>query len=48
MAWRRYPFDSVWQEMDAMRADLDNLFRQMTPEGRCLPAGGVPRGCAGA
>ena len=41
MAWRRYPFDSVWQEMDAMRADLDNLFRQMTPEGRFLPAVGM-------
>lgn len=41
MAWRRYPFESVWQEMDEMRADLDNLFRQMTPGGRFLPPGGV-------
>lgn len=41
MAWRRYPFDSVWQEMDKMRADLDNLFHQMTVGGRFLPPGSV-------
>lgn len=41
MAWRRYPFHSVWQEMDEMRADLDNLFRQMTLGNRFLPHGGV-------
>lgn len=41
MAWRRYPFHSVWQEMDEMRADLDNLFRQMTPGGRFLQPGGM-------
>lgn len=41
MAWRRYPFHSVWQEMDEMRTDLDNLFRQITPGGRFLLPGGM-------
>ena len=41
MVWRRDPFDSVWQEMDEMRTDLDNLFRQMAPRGRFLPPGGM-------
>ena len=60
MAWRRYPFDSIWHEMDEMRAELDNMFRQASAGGRLLPAGGmsdrmlpairgrVPRGCAGS
>ena len=41
MTWRRYPFESVWQEMDEMRAELDSMFRQMSTGGRLLPAGGV-------
>ena len=41
MAWRRYPFESIWHEMDEMRAELDALFRQNSAGGRFLPAGGV-------
>lgn len=41
MAWRRYPFDSVWHEMDEMRAELDSMLRQMSSGGRLLPAGGM-------
>ena len=41
MAWRRYPFDSIWHEMDAMRAELDTMFRQASAGGRLLPAGGM-------
>jgi len=41
MAWRRYPVDSIWREMDEMRAELDSMFRQMSAGGRFLPAGGM-------
>lgn len=41
MAWRRYPIDSIWHEMEEMRAELDRLFRQMPEGGRFLPAGGM-------
>jgi HSP20 family protein len=41
MAWRYYPIDSIWHEMEAMQAELDNLFRQASVGGRLLPAGGV-------
>lgn len=41
MAWRRYPFDSIWREMEDMRTEMDNLFQQMHTSGRLLPAGGV-------
>jgi len=43
MAWRRYPFESIWHEMDEMRAEMENLFRQIhTGESeRLLPAEGM-------
>lgn len=41
MSWRRYPIDSIWHEMDEMRAELDSMFRQMPAGGRFLPAGGM-------
>jgi len=41
MAWRRYPFDSIWHEMDEMRAELDSMFLQASAGGRLLPAGGM-------
>ena len=41
MAWRRYPFESVWREMDDMRAEMENLFRQVQTGERLLPAGGM-------
>jgi len=41
MAWRRYPFESVWREMDDMRAEMENLFRQVQTRERLLPAGGM-------
>jgi len=41
MAWRRYPLDSIWHEMEAMQAELDNMFRQASAGGRLLPAGGM-------
>jgi HSP20 family protein len=41
MAWRYYPIDSIWHEMEAMQAELDNLFRQASAGNRLLPAGGV-------
>ncbi|PKG33984.1 Hsp20/alpha crystallin family protein [Methanoregula sp.] len=41
MVWRRYPIDSIWHEMDEMRAELDSLFRQMSEGSRLLPAGGM-------
>lgn len=41
MAWRRYPFESIWHEMDEMRAELDALFRQSPAGARLLPAGGM-------
>jgi HSP20 family protein len=41
MAWSRYPFESIWREMDDMRADLENLFHQTYYGGNLLPPGGV-------
>ncbi len=41
MALRRYPFESIWHEMEDMRADMENLFHQVQTSGRLLPAGGV-------
>ncbi|MEN6443703.1 MAG: Hsp20/alpha crystallin family protein [Methanoregula sp.] len=41
MAWRRYPFESVWQEIEEMRAEMENIFHQVQTGGRLLPAGGV-------
>lgn len=41
MSWRRYPIDSIWHEMDEMRAELDSMFRQMPAGGRFLSAGGM-------
>ena len=41
MPGRRYPFESLWQEMEDMRADMDSLFSQVHGGGRLLPAGGV-------
>jgi len=41
MAWRRYPFESIWREMDDMRAELENLFQQTYSGGKLLPASGV-------
>jgi HSP20 family protein len=41
MAWRRDSFESIWREMDEMRAELDHVFRQVPSGARLLPAGGV-------
>ncbi|MDD4136882.1 MAG: Hsp20/alpha crystallin family protein [Methanoregula sp.] len=41
MAWRRYPLDSIWHEMEEMQAELDTMFRQASAGGRFLPAGGM-------
>lgn len=41
MAWRRYPFGSIWREMEEMRAELENMFQQVHAGGRLLPPGGV-------
>jgi HSP20 family protein len=41
MAWRRYPFDSMWSEMESMRTELENVFQLASSGNRLLPAGGV-------
>lgn len=41
MVWRRYPFESMWREMDDMRREMETLFQQVQTGGRLLPAGGV-------
>jgi HSP20 family protein len=41
MAWRRYPFESMWRDMDEMRSDLENLFQQTYSGGKLLLPGGV-------
>ena len=40
MAWRRYPPDSIWQEMEDMRAELDSMFHLASTGNRLLPAAG--------
>ncbi|OPY37594.1 MAG: Small heat shock protein HSP16.5 [Methanoregula sp. PtaU1.Bin051] len=41
MVWRRYPFDSIWRDMEEMRSDLENLFQQTYAGAKLLPPGGV-------
>ncbi|MFA4877760.1 MAG: Hsp20/alpha crystallin family protein [Methanoregula sp.] len=41
MVWRRYPFESMWREMEEMRQELDSLFQATASGQRLLPAGGV-------
>ena len=41
MVWRRYPYNSLWSEMEDMRAELDALFQLGPYRGRFLPPGGV-------
>jgi HSP20 family protein len=41
MAWRRYPLDSIWREMEEMQAELDHMFRQASAGGRPLPTGAM-------
>jgi len=41
MVWRRYPFESMWREMEDMRAELDSLFQATSSGQRLLPAGGI-------
>jgi HSP20 family protein len=41
MVWRRYPFESVWREMEEMRAELDNLFHQAAGRDQLLLPGGI-------
>lgn len=41
MVWRKYSYDSIWREMEEMRAELENLFHQASGGIRLLPAGGV-------
>jgi hypothetical protein len=32
--WRRYPFESMWSEMENMRAGLENMFQMASAGGR--------------
>jgi len=41
MVWRRYPFESMWRDMEDMRTELENLFQQTYSGGKLLPPGGV-------
>jgi HSP20 family molecular chaperone IbpA len=41
MVWRRYPFNSLWDEMEDMRTELDTMFQLAPYRGRFLPPGGV-------
>jgi len=41
MVWRRYPYNSIWSEMENMRAELDSMFQLGPHWGRFLPPGGV-------
>jgi HSP20 family protein len=40
MVWRRYPFESMWSEMENMRAELENMFQMASAGGRLLPPAG--------
>jgi HSP20 family protein len=42
MAWRRYPSDSMWDEMENRRAERENMFQLASSGNRLFPAGGVP------
>lgn len=41
MVLRRYPFESMWREMEEMRAELDNLFHQTATGSQLLLPGGI-------
>ena len=37
MAWRRYPFESIWHEMEDMRAEMERMFSQVQEEDGFFP-----------
>lgn len=41
MMWRRYPFHSLWREMEEMRAELDSVFGAAADGTMLLPEGGM-------
>ncbi len=41
MVWRRYPFESMWREMEEMRAELDHFFHQNAAGNQFLLPGGT-------
>ena len=42
MAWRRYPFESMWRDMEEMRSELEGIVSQTYPTGsKLLLPGGV-------
>ena len=41
MRWRRYPFESMWREMEEMRSELDQLFSRNIPANQFLLPGGT-------
>jgi HSP20 family protein len=42
MAWRRYPFESMWRDMEEMRSELEGIISQTYPTGsKLLLPGGV-------
>jgi HSP20 family protein len=43
MSWRRYPIDSMWREMEEMRAEMDHLFSQVPGNQRLLSGGDETR-----
>jgi len=42
MAWRRYPFEAMWRDMEDMRSELESIIQQSYPVGsKLLLPGGV-------
>jgi HSP20 family protein len=41
MIRRRNPFEMMWRDMEEMRAELENMFHQVSSGNRLLPAGGM-------
>jgi len=42
MVWRRYPYNSIWNGIEDMRAELDALFQLGPYRGRLLRIGEEP------
>ena len=46
MVWRRYPFESMWHEMENMRREMDTRSTRYRPAAGIFPQEGLPTGCS--
>jgi hypothetical protein len=45
MVWRKYPFDSIWNDMENMRAERENIFQMASSGADYSHPAESPTGC---